>query len=234
MNIENTIIKPERIFDDVVPAKRSLRSLLSPKLNAWQKSTFCGGIVFFVLTLLLAIAFNISPNDDIAHLAMVALLIMYAFFFAYQLTLIAPELRKISGAERTLLESTINQFSDDIKRVNWIAKNFDEIDIKFAQKRLSLTREQLQHRISLIVGVIEKVGLVPIGVSAYITIAKLRTEETNLDFSAMEWVGMGLAFLYFFAIVLHQITYDFQRHELILETALETKQKQKQNKDKTN
>jgi len=224
MNHENRLLSAERIFDEVIPKKRALRTLLNLKLNGWQKWTLVGLIAFFLLTLVLAIAFSLTKQREVAYAAMISLLAMYVLFIGYQLTLIGPEVRKMLEAERTLLEHAVVQFSDDLKRARWIANSFDQITIEFAQQRLALLGDHLKHRISLMVGVIDKVGLVPLGVSAYLTLRKLEADKANLDFSIMEWAGWVLAFFYFVAMLLHQTAHGFQRHELVFKMALEMKQ----------
>jgi hypothetical protein len=226
MNLEFNFLSPDRIFDGVMPVKRSLRDALFPRFNAWQRYSFIALMFFFNATIILAIYYGISNEKEYAFAALVSLMFMYVAFFVYQFALVAPGIRKLIEPERALMEPTIQQFKEDLERAEWLAKSFRETDIQFAQQRLTLLGDHLRHRISLMVGSIEKVGLIPLGIAAFLTLQKLQAEKLNLDFAALEWGGIALAVFYFAAALLHQTAHSFQRHELVFKMALDLKRNQ--------
>jgi hypothetical protein len=226
MNIDYHFLSADKIFDGIMPVKRSLRDSLFPRFNAWQRWSFIALLFFFNTTILLAIGYWINSDKEYAQAALVSLMLMYFAFFIFQFALISPGIRKLIEPERALMEPTIQQFTDDLKRAEWLARSFRETDIQFAQQRLTLLGDHLRHRISLMTGSIEKVGLIPLGVAAFLTLQKLQADKLTLDFAALEWGGIALAVFYFAAAMLHQTAHSFQRHELVFKMALDLKRNQ--------
>lgn len=217
----------ERIFDDLMPEKQSLAGMLRPQFNSWQKWSCRVMIGLLVLTFIFGGLYAITKIEEFALCALLGQILMMLSAIFYQLTIIAPELDKLANPERTLLEPAIKQFTNDLKRSHWIATTFDEISIQYAQQRLSLLLKHFRSRIALMVGAIEKVGFIPLGLTAYLALTKLQTENKTVSFAALDWAGYVLAFFYVMALIAHQISQNLERHELIYKMALDIKRNQK-------
>lgn len=58
--------------------------------------------------------------------------------------------------------------------------------------------KHLRERIGLLVGALDKVGIVPVAVTAYLSYAK--AVKDGISFGTYEWVGIAFVSLYIFAI----------------------------------
>lgn len=225
MNNESQLLPHDRIFEKLIPKKRSLKDLFYLKLNNWQKWMLTGLLVLFELAIIFQVSFYFTDNTYYLYFGTIFILIMHLLLFVYLVASSFKDITKqLMEPESELLAKTITQFSEDMNQAKWISKSFDKITIEFAQQRLLMLGEHLKQRIFLMVGVIDKLGLIPIAVSAYLAYKKLETEGSNLDLVFLQWAGCGLVFLYLVAISLFKVAQGFQRHSLVLKLALDLKQ----------
>lgn len=230
MNNEKQLLPEGDIFKLFLPQKLSLLKIFLPNLKKWKSWTFDQWVRFilialFLLILIFTILFSVSNYKyvgDILYILFCAIVAVTVLNILRALLTIVP--RQIFEPERVLLENTISQFPKDLQLARFIARSFDKITIEFAQKRFVMLSEHLTQRISLMLGIIETIGLIPMGIAAYLAFKKLEIEGSNLDLVFLQWVGFGIVFLYFVAYLLRISAQEFLRHSLVLKLALDLKQ----------
>lgn len=230
MNNEKQLLPEGDIFKLFLPKKVSLLKLFSPNFKKWKSWTFDQWVRFTLLALLLLIFFftgyslvsNYKYIEDILNILSCAIVAVTVLNILRALLTIVP--RQLFQPERELLESTVSQFPKDLQLARFIARSFDKITIEFAQQRFVMLSEHLTQRISLMLGIIETIGLIPMGITAYLAFKKLEIDGFNLDLVYLQWVGFGVVFLYFVAYLLRISAQEFLRHSQVLKLALDLKQ----------
>lgn len=224
-----TLLPPDRIFDDLIPKKKSLREhILSLYENRWQAWSLVLFFAFFIVAAISAWGFSLTQQKVFSWAAMVSLICAYVSIIIHSITIVLPELHKATCPEKTLLTPVIAGFSDDVKKVEYLAANFQLHHLKYAEQRLSLVVSQLTHRLALLVGAIDKVGVIPLGVTAYLSLNSPRFKENLVDPSSLVWITMALAVFYAVVMILHLKAQRIQRFAQIISMAIDLKQQQEE------
>jgi hypothetical protein len=233
MNNEKQLLPEGDIFKLFLPKKRSVPEIFLfnlKKWRIWNLEKWLRFALFAILFLILCFALlSLAFNDEWIKITILILyLAMYIVFVIDAARLfftLVP--RQIFEPEREVLDNTVEQFSKDLELARFIARSFEQITIEFAQQKFVMLSEHLTQRISLMVGVIESLGLIPMGITAYLTYKKLELEGSNLDLDFVQLAGFLLVFLYVVAHSLRLIAQELLRHSLVLKTALNLQQQLK-------
>jgi len=130
---------------------------------------------------------------------------------------------KLRNPEKDFLAPYANTFNDDVDLISDLVSTSEAHNLFYASKSFLLLAEQLKTRIALLVGAIDKVGIIPLGVTTYLSWAKLSKE--NAVFGGVEWVLVTLVLLYFFAVRMSLVVQWLDRAALIFQTAAEQRKK---------
>lgn len=153
-----------------------------------------------------------------------ALLLVFAAeisFIVYQLVSLIPDLLKLRNPERSFIAPYGEVFNDDVDLIAELASCHDEKHLRYAAQYFALSAEQLRTRIGLLVGAIEKVGLIPLGVTTYLSITKLAKE--GAVFGGAEWFLLGLILFYLFSVRMGLVAQWLDRTALLFRAAVESK-----------
>lgn len=119
--------------------------------------------------------------------------------------------------EREFLSSVSSRLVERRAVVVRIGAGFSHKDILFARDYLKSVATHLRSRISLIVGALDKVGVLPLAVSAAITLLKLREAGTV----TVVWVAGTAVLAFFYVLSVHMLdaAYTVERFVVLLDHA---------------
>lgn len=192
----------------IVTPKNAIERVLTQKLqatkfhfyeNRLQKYLFVLAVLFLVLGAAIGAAAYFSHQKYVALLALVFLAVSMTFSALYQLSSAIPEFVKFRNAEREITAPLVKNFDDDMDLISGLSRDFSPQHLHYAREKFSLMANQLRSRIALLVGAIDKVGVVPIAVAAYISGARAIKDGLPV-FTGVEWILVALICLYLFAL----------------------------------
>ena len=183
----------------IVLARKTRDARFEAYETALQKWTF-----FVAAGLLLAgaMAAGITyfwKNPYVALAGLLALLGSTLVAVVYQMASALPDLVKLRNVEREVSSPLLAQFNDDMDLVNELSQTCEVHHLSYARESFILMARQLRERISLLVGAIEKVGIIPLAVTAYLSFTKAQ-KEGLVVFGGVEWAFAAFIFLYLFAL----------------------------------
>jgi len=176
---------------------------------------FCGAIAYF------------TQGGYLALAGLTLILLAEIIFLLYSIAQLVPELRKMRDPERDFIKPHAERFNDEIDLISDLVSSHPSQHLAFAANSFSLLAEQLKARISLLVGAIDKVGLIPLGVTTYISWPKIPKEI--VVFGRAEWVLAVLILLYLFALRMNLVAQWLERRALIFRMAAEKKRRSEEN-----
>jgi hypothetical protein len=128
--------------------------------------------------------------------------------------------------ERAALEHVLVTFDKERDLVTHLAHNYEQHDLEYAQERIALETGRVRSWNALLLGGLDKLGIVPLAVIAYISWQKLHVEQP-LIFSGVpggEWViGAVLGFFYLLSMQQFLTCLELDRFCLVLKHAVEAK-----------
>ena len=95
------------------------------------------------------------------------------------------------------------------------------ITLEYARDSLALAAEQVRGRVSMLIGTLEKVGIIPLAVTGYLTAKKLLSDQT-IQFFGIEWIFAFFIALYLLAIYMLSAAHQIDRIVLVLKQAVNT------------
>ncbi|MFS2105620.1 hypothetical protein [Ralstonia sp. Ralssp135] len=119
--------------------------------------------------------------------------------------------------ERAFITSVSSRILERRALVQRIGSGFSEDDILFARDYLKSVAAQLRSRISLIVGAIDKVGVLPLAASAGVTLLKLKEPGAV----TVVWGAGTVVLAYFYMLSVHMLdaAYTVERFIVLLDHA---------------
>lgn len=167
--------------------------------NRWQKFSFIVSISMLISGLAIGVASNMIKQQMVALVAVVCLLVSSLFAAVYQLLCLVPELGKLRNIEREVAGPLVDDFDQDIDLIAGLAASCSAHYLEYAAARFSLAARHMRERISILVGALDKVGIVPLAGTAYLTWHKIQEDE-KVYFDNIEFVLVGVLGLYLLAI----------------------------------
>lgn len=138
-------------------------------------------------------------NQYVVLAALIALLVSSLSAMAYQVASILPEFVKLRNVEREISNPLLTEFNNDMDLINELAQTCEPHHLSYARARYVLMAKQLRERIAILVGAIEKVGIIPLAIAGYLSFIKAQ-KEGLVPFGGIEWVLVSFLFLYLFAL----------------------------------
>lgn len=219
--MSSSIITPKNAIDLVLAHKAR-----SEKLKLYetpvQKALLLVATVSLIAGAVLGIASYGSHNSPVALLALILLFVSMVVATGYQLAIVVPELLKLRSAEKDFASPLSLQFNGDIDLISNLASDYQPQHLQYAATNFSLAAEQLRSRISLLVGAIDKVGIIPLAVTAYLSGMKALRDGVVV-FGGAEWLLVVFILLYLFAIRMSVVAQWMDRAALLYRTALDLK-----------
>ncbi|PLK50666.1 hypothetical protein [Uliginosibacterium sp. TH139] len=218
-----TIITPKNAIE-LVLAKKTKEAKFQPYETATQKWCLRISLGSFCIGIVLALSTHIWENKYFLLGALLSVLASSLFAMAYQIASIVPELEKLRNVEREISKPFLAVFNDDIDLISELSQTYEVHHLSFAKANFTLMAKQLRERIGILVGALEKVGLIPIATSAYFAFIKFRKDGLE-PFNGIDWVFAAFAFLYILAVRMTGAAQWMEKISEIYEQAIALKSK---------
>ena len=191
--------KLEIIFQDIWEHDGEAREKARPYHNKFQKYSFWAMVLLFVLAITVAISTKfIGPYawQKLTALVLVALSQISALL--YQLSFVFGAFKILKEPTRHFLEPVTRSSAKDYDLALSLLR-FDKAQLEYAKNRLLLECEQIKSRVNLLVGAIDKVGILPVAVTWFLAAYKY-FDKGELDFSEVDWLVYVLMGIYIVAV----------------------------------
>jgi len=188
--------------------------------------------MIFAVVLAFVVKF-IDKFEPARFFSLAFLLAAYLATFVYPFILAWVQRQAISRAAREpfsiLLENMNQRAAVDTRLLSRLACSPIE-HLELLLLELKAEREYFERRIALIVGSIDKIGLFPGFVAAFLTIISIKEKSLpavhGSAFSYMDWIALfayAIPFMYFLGIIGHFLMMRLDRQMKIVELALARK-----------
>lgn len=219
--MNSQIVTPKNAIE-LVLARKAKTKKLQLYDNTLQKWLFILAVLFLILGATGGITAYFWRQQNVAWVALSCLAFSAVFTTGYQLATVLPEFMKLRNAEHEISLPLVKNFNDDIDLIAELGRDFEPQHLRYARDNFSTMAHQLRARISLLVGAVDKVGVIPITVTAYISGAKA-VKDGLLVFGGVEWVLFAFIFLYLFALRMCSVAQWMDRIALLYGEALASK-----------
>lgn len=215
------IVTPKDILASILEGESKPMSL-KPWENRTQFILFMVSAISLCFGFFCAAATHIWSEKLLAYTSLIFLIIAMVGSAAYQLAVVIPALKVLRHSEKNLTSPATERFNNDIDRISSLARDFERHHLEYARDRLTLIADQLRSRISFLVGAIEKVGILPLAVTGYLSAEKILS-DSKLTSSGVECAFGALIALYLMAIHLLLVSQRLDRLVLIVRHAASKK-----------
>jgi hypothetical protein len=192
------LITPQNAIQ-IVLARKTKDARFCPYETILEGRLFWAALGFFSLGIALALLAYVFKNNVVIGAAMGAVGLSILFVLAYQVVSTVPDLLKLRNIEREISEPLLDQFNDDMDLINELISTFERHHLEYARDRYCLMAKQLRERIALLVGALEKVGVIPLAVTGYLSFLKAQ-KEGLAPFGGLEWIFVAFLGLFIFAL----------------------------------
>lgn len=188
-------------------------SIPSP-IHQWSQWVALINLVLCALSLWIYVQWKIAFFGWIVGVTLVVGVSAAAVFVLVGVKATWAEMRDF---ERGFLTSVSSRLVERRAVVVRIGSGFSYQDILFARDYLKSVAIHLRSRISLIVGALDKVGVLPLAVSAAITLLKLKEAGTV----TVVWVAGTVVLTFFYVLSVHMLdaAYTVERFVVLLDHA---------------
>lgn len=221
------LITPQNAIH-IVLARKTKDARFKPYETALQKWTFLGAVGLLGIGAITAGISYFWKNPYLAFVGLFALLASMFVAVVYQIASTLPDLVKLRNVEKAVSDPLLAQFNDDMDLINELSQTCQAHHLSYARETFALMARQLRERNSLLVGAIEKVGIIPLALTAYLSLEKALKDGLVL-FDGVEWIFAAFIFLYLFAIRLSSTAQWMELVSELYEQALSVKLKREAN-----
>lgn len=183
-------------------------------LHRWSQWIALTSLVFCVFSLWIYVQWKIAFFGWIVGVTLVTGVSAAAVLVLVGVKATWTEMKNF---EREFLSSVSSRLVERRAVVVRIGSGFSHQDILFARDYLKSVAVHLRSRISLIVGALDKVGVLPLAVSAAITLLKLKEAGTV----TVVWVAGTAVLAFFYVLSVHMLdaAYTVERFVVLLDHA---------------
>ena len=178
-------------------------------MNRPQRWSFWGIVTFFVLLCGFGLLFSQAPWPQPRwpwweNLALLSALIVYAGVVVHSVASTVGSLRQILPPEK-IVEPAIAAFHGELALITRLGHTYEPRELTYTLDRLTLVAAQLRTRIAVLVGALDKVGLIPLAIGAYFPLRALFREQPSTP-AELQWIigmaaGLGLIYLMAFGLL---------------------------------
>lgn len=219
----------------IITAKTAIELVLARKIKTtklalldtrFKKTTFVGACAFMAVGILGGAAAHLWKNPYLILGALCAVGLSMILAAMYQFAGFWSDFSEIKNAERTVGNQLIDEFNSDMDLIGNLATSFQPHHLEYAKECFSTMASQLRSRVALLVGALDKVGLVPLTITAYFS--WMKAKKVGLEFGGIEWLVVAFGVLYLFAIRAASLAQWMDRIVLIYKQALSVQAATKQ------
>jgi hypothetical protein len=218
-----SLITPKNAIEIVLETKtknatfRLYETLTQKRLFWLSVGCLCAGAFFALVT-------YAWKNQYVAATAFIFCGSSALLAMAYQIASLVPELLKLRNVEREISSPFLAEFNNDLDLIHELTQTCEIHHLQYAKQNFERMARQLRERIGILVGALDKVGLIPIATTAYF--AYLKTQKEGLvAFGGIEWVFVSFVFLYLFAARMTSTAQWMEKVSEIYEQAIALKSK---------
>lgn len=223
--MSDTIITPKDAIQRVIASKTKAISG-KPYENSFQKKLFFGALILLLLGAVCGMALYYVNSQALGYFAIVSIYSSTFLLLLLQLSFIWPLVGKLKHVEAGTTEHILNSFNSDIELISGLATDFEKHHLEYARDSFQSLSKQLKSKVSLIIGALEKVGIIPLAITAYFGLQKVMTASGKFKFESIEWLFIGFTILYAVAIHIIQVADNFEKLKLIYERAISLQESQ--------
>jgi uncharacterized membrane protein len=215
------IITPKNAIEIVLTRKTSTVKF-QPYDTSLQKWLFWSALVTLIIGVVGGVVINFWKKTWVVEIGLITLLLSVVFATLYQIAIVLPDFLKLKNVEKEISRLFVSEFDDDIDLIFELSRNYQLFHISYARDSFSLMANQLRSRISLLVGAIDKVGAIPLAVTAYLSGMKA-IKEGLVNFGGIEWILAALILLYLLAMRMSAAAQWMDRISVIYKEAYDLK-----------
>lgn len=216
-------ITQKNAIEFVVERKAKDKALQLYKTKS-QKWLLWSCMIFFATGVLVGLSTYFFKIEIIAVWAAVSLLISLILLLVLQLACTVPDVMKFKNPEKEMSSFLLEVFNDDIDLINDLSGTFEKYHLRYAKNCYKYRARQIKERIGILVGAIEKVGIIPLAITGFFSYRKI-ANETFLFFGSIEWIFVALVLLYMFSIRMAFTAQWMEQVTLIYDEAIRLKEK---------
>jgi hypothetical protein len=215
------INKLEAIFQEIWEHDANSRERVKVFFNPFQKYTFLLMFLFFITALIVALSTRIEVYPWQKPVALILVLLCLLSYIAYQISFIFEACKIFKVPTKKFLEPVTKSAVKDFELAASFSR-FTNSQLYYAKERLSLETTQMKSRVAMLLGVLEKVGIVPVLVTWILAFYKYLANNTVV-FEQIDWLVYGLLCLYLVAFLALIFIHKLERYLLLINTAIEIK-----------
>lgn len=216
-----TLITPKTTVEIVLAAKTK-DAQFRPYETTTQKWLFLFSVGSLGIGVFLALVAYAWKHEYVVAGALISVLASSILAMAYQIATVIPEFMKLRNIERAISSQLLSEFNNDIDLISQLSQTCEIHHMNFARANFMLMAKQLRERIGLLVGALEKVGFIPLAITAYFTFLKMQ-KEGLVPFGGIEWVFTAFAFLFILAVRMTGVAQWMEKISEIYEQAIALK-----------
>lgn len=217
------IITPKSAVE-IVLSRKTKNAKFRPYETTTQKLLFWLAIGGLGTAILLALVTYVWKNEYVIAAALILVLISSFLGMGYQIASIIPEFIKLRNIEREISTPFLAKFNNDIDLINELSQTCEIHHLQYARASFSRMAKQLRERIGILVGALDKVGLIPLVITAYFAFLKAQ-KEGLVVFGGIDWIFTAFAFLYLLAVRMTRTAQWMEKISEIYEQAISLKSK---------
>jgi hypothetical protein len=221
---------PKNILDDVM-RRWPLSSPARTSQYRWLKIVFFTAITPSLAAAVSILLFLFAPWSQpqwpwwrsVVLLGVIAGEVITILWYIVGMTVFV--VRTLFHYERDLLQPVINSFNAERNLIDQLVRTYESRDLEYAHDSVVLALEQLRLRIGLLVGALDKVGVIPLGIGLYFSVHKWLAEP-SLNPSEQwyaEVIGVGLVFAYWLGFYSLRRSQNLETLCLVLKHAVQEK-----------
>lgn len=215
------LVKLESIFQEIWEHDGVPREKGKAYLNPFQKWMFWLMFIFFCIAILVALSTKVQVFSWQKPVALILVLLAQITGIFYQLSFVFEAFKIFKTPTRHFLEPITESAVRDFNLAESFSR-FSESQLYYAKERLSLESAHMKSRVNLLVGALDKVGIVPVLVAWLMASYKYIANGT-IAFEQIDWLVYGLLGLYLVMLPILFFAHKLERYLLLVNTALEIK-----------
>jgi hypothetical protein len=213
--------KLESIFQEIWEHDEKQKEKGKANFNPFQKLTLGLSFLFFCIALIVALSTKISTSELQKPVALVFTFLSQTTGILYQLSFIFEASKIFKKPTRHFLRPIAKSSAVDFELAESFHK-FTEQQLHYAKERISLERSHMKARVGMLVGALEKVGIIPVLVTWILASYKYIANGT-ITFDKIDWLVYLLLGLYVVMLPILSFAHKLERYLLLVNTALEIK-----------
>lgn len=165
--------------------------------------------------------YEMVPNIGFAALVLISF--GYLGMIAFQVSLLIENRQQIGLFFKNPLSTILQRVEREtiLDYTKMFSALESEIDVlRHVRRHLMIERESFERRIGVLVGALEKVGLIPGFITLYLAWAKFSEQSLSID----PWIAVSVFVLYFFAFYFHYLFSRMDRYIGTLDEIIEVKE----------